>query len=131
MGYTHYWRTKRDFTESEWRKIRSRTTSYLGTVQNLVAGPHGDGYPIVDNESISFNGIGIEDSHESFHLQRERNGRDSWVSHSSYLEDGEFNFCKTALKPYDESVVAVLLLAKDVAPECIDLSSDGGVEVFQ
>lgn len=131
MGYTQYWNTKRDFTCSEWDKICTQTKNYLATIHDLVAGPLGDGDPIMDPDSIAFNGIGQNGSYESFNLERERRGYEGWMDKARYLKEGEFNFCKTAARPYDLAVVEVLKIAKRIAPECITLKSDGGSEVFQ
>lgn len=130
MGYTHYWNTKRSFTPSEWQNITHRVNKYLSGVSHLVAGPDGSGSPMVDLESIDFNGVG-EDSHESFNLTRVRRGYASWMDKRRYDLEGEFNFCKTARKPYDKAVVEVLKIIRDVAPSAVSIASDGGMEVFQ
>jgi hypothetical protein len=58
---------------------------------------------------IVFNGVGA-DSHESFYVSA----------------DGvDFNFCKTAQKPYDIAVTASLIHAKKVFGDKIKISSDG------
>ena len=49
--------------------------------------------------------------HETFHLTRK--------------DSGNFNFCKTARKPYDLMVCAVLFLAKYHFKDKIKISSDG------
>lgn len=51
-----------------------------------------------------------EDSHESFVIANEAT---------------EFTFCKTARKPYDAVVCAVLILAKAYFGKNIEISSDG------
>lgn len=55
-----------------------------------------------------------EDSHETFSLTREAQ---------------DFEFCKTAQKPYDEVVVAVMTEARDINPS-FNPRSDGGESVF-
>ena len=60
-----------------------------------------------------FNGIG-DDSHETAVV---------------YKGASEFEFCKTARKPYDSVVVEFYKLIRKHAPSTI-LSSDGGDEVF-
>ena len=130
MGYTQYWNTTRSFTPTEWENIRSRTKKYLSEVDHLVAGPDGTGKPMLDFNSIDFNGVG-DDSYESFNLRRVRYGYEDWMDRRQYELEGEFNFCKTALKPYDAAVIEVLKIARDCAPTAIKLSSDGGDGVFQ
>ena len=115
MGYTHYWNNKPSFSENSrpWK-------SFIKDTQNLLLAPKSlelvrqefnlpDMIPIVDNDRVVFNGIG-EDGHETFAISREGTS--------------DFNFCKTAYKPYDKIVTAVLSLAKYhlVVPS---ISSDG------
>lgn len=59
-------------------------------------------------ERIRFNGVG-ERSHETFHLSNKQ----------------DMNFCKTAFKPYDEVVTAVLIRAKYYFGEALSVGSDG------
>lgn len=42
-----------------------------------------------------------------------------------------FVFCKTAQKPYDFFVVGVLLIVHYVAPDILDIGSDGDLEDWQ
>ncbi len=70
---------------------------------------------ICDNENLIFNGIGA-DSHETFGFSRQKDDLPAtWV---------DFNFCKTAMKPYDKVVVAILKLAEHCF-EGFSWSSDG------
>jgi hypothetical protein len=104
MGYTHYWTVKRAFTDNEWERIAD---SFALLVANTDVPLH----PCTaDAEHILFNG-----GCETFLLER------SAV---------EFAFCKTRQLPYDAIVVAVLSVARTVAPDAVELDSDGGVEVF-
>ncbi len=81
-----------------------------------LAGNHGTlgTKPIVNANRISFNGV-EDDSYETFQLTPETT---------------DFEFCKTARRPYDPIVVEVLKIAKKHHPQ-LKLSSDGGQEVFQ
>ena len=115
MGYTHYWKVERDLTNEEWDDIRARATIWILREGAKVAGPLGDGEPLVDEKSIAFNGSG-DDSHESFVFERHKT---------------DFAFCKTARTPYDRAVVEVLKAIRNVAPESVTISSDGGDGVFE
>lgn len=57
--------------------------------------------PLVNTKNIRFNGVG-DDGHETFHIYR---GQDTWL------------FCKTATKPYDRYVMAVLFCLRYFARE--------------
>ncbi len=69
--------------------------------------------PVFNTRHIMFNGIG-DDSHETAVV---------------YKGASEFEFCKTARKPYDSVVVEFYKLIRKHAPSTI-LASDGGDEVF-
>jgi len=110
MGYTHYW-TRRDPEEwsMAWPQVvvcAKEITKAAREKGIVVIGLHKDD-PIVNEEEIVFNG---DPSHETFHL-------------SKRLPD--FDFCKTARKPYDAVVTAILLCAAVLAEEGIRVSSDG------
>jgi hypothetical protein len=64
----------------------------------------------VDGDSVRLNGYG-EDSHESFFWYK--------VCSNSY------DFCKTARKPYDVVVTALLLAAQEAYGSAVTISSDG------
>ena len=111
MGYTHYTRADNWDRQDELgfekalpivRKILKR---YKDLVQFECDNPK---RPVVSKKQIRFNGIG-EDGHETFML-----------SNSSF----EFNFCKTARKPYDVVVCEVLLVLNAFCPH-LSISSDG------
>ena len=72
-----------------------------------VKGGNGTGRPIVNMGTIVFNGT---DSYETFSLNRIGN---------------DYEFCKTAEKPYDRYVKAVLVIANFYAPNALTVSSDG------
>jgi hypothetical protein len=106
MGYTHYW----NFIEEP---SREKFIEFAEGVKQLVATAQEAGIEIADEEygddKIVFNGVGAN-SHETFYVSA----------------DGvDFNFCKTAQKPYDTAVTASLILAKKIFGDNIKVSSDG------
>jgi hypothetical protein len=42
-----------------------------------------------------------------------------------------FDFCKTAQKPYDAVVTAILIRAKEIYGSCVSISSDGDWSEWQ
>ena len=117
MGYTHYWRQQRDFTDTEWQELTRLAKLITADGQGILANAFSDknSKPTIDNEEISFNGIG-DDGHETFCITRKKRDLYDYEKQDSiqdaYMHDksggGVFNFCKTAHKPYDKYVVAVL-----------------------
>lgn len=115
MGYTHYFEQIQEPENSQWHALvadfkhlyaSSMITSPL-PIQRETNTPDA---PLADDHAIVFNGIG-EDGHETFYFPRK--------------EDSNFNFCKTASKPYDLAVVATLILAHHHMPHCYSIRSDG------
>lgn len=129
MGYTHYWRQKRDFTDDEWRSICDRAEVVLEEHEDIVCYEEDEPHrkPEVSQTCVRFNGKD-EAGHETFYLPRKREPRPAWDD--SPEDEGTFHFCKTAYKPYDAAVVEVLIEVRDVAPDAITLSSDGDPGVF-
>lgn len=129
MGYTHYWYQTRDFTDKEWGTIRVRAESVIDEHRDILCyeedQPNRE--PKVDKEHVRFNGKGW-DGHETFLLTKKRGPRQPFLVEGS--DEGTFNFCKTAYKPYDAAVVELLLEVREVAPDAITLSSDGDPGVF-
>jgi len=129
MGYTHYWRQLRDFTDSEWNELArlTRLITEGWPARNLTAALDPAEFNI-DNEEIRFNGIG-ENGHETFILTKKKRAKDDYDM--SYDRQGALGFCKTARKPYDKYVVAVLcaLYTMDNNKSIIsEITSDGRAE---
>jgi hypothetical protein len=137
MGYTHYWNQARDFTRAEWADVRADLAAILKHAQHehgiALGNGAGDGgsSPEVSDDKVWFNGIG-DDAHETMCINRVRPAKESWQSKRGN------DFCKTARKPYDVAVVAVLcylstITRRDdpatgepiVGSEAFTVSSDG------
>lgn len=135
MGYTHYWRQYRDFTDEEWDYAReffhkglellSEDLSFQTTAHDWgndpvsIRGPQGTGEPLCNENEIGFNGCkSLDLDHESFYVQKIASG---YV----WSPTQRFFFCKTARKPYDVLVVAMLMMFHEMNP-WFEWSSDGG-----
>ena len=105
MGYTHYWDYKPTVSEEvrkkEFKKVVSDTKKILKNKGDIVIrGWDGTGKPLITNEKIKLNGDGENGlDHETFEF-----------SVTKY--DSKWGFCKTARKPYDTVVCAILLSMK-------------------
>lgn len=130
MGYTHYCRQSKNFTDKEWEAIVIDTKKMFAALpaKTPKAGIPGRGGevlqiddqegnpPVANDTSIFFNGCGYPDAdHETFELTKKKPG------------DG-FSFCKTARKPYDLAVQACMLIAVHHAHASISISSDGDAD---
>lgn len=107
MGYTHYWDQKKSFTPKQWKGILDDAKSILELNKIPVEDLH------LTEDVIRFNGVG-DDGHETFIVKR--------------MKSQEFNFCKTAQKPYDLLVGLVLARINHYAKGVLAISSDGDWE---
>lgn len=117
MGYTHYFPQKKAVSPEAWSNICKDTKTILEH-QKKASIPLASDHPseVMVNEKagyINFNGVD-DDSHETFAVSQKL--------------DSQFNFCKTAQKPYDLAVTAVLMVIEHHAPAHFETSSDGDVE---
>ncbi len=129
MGYTHYWHvTEPGISPSSWDAITKDVKHLFANLPEHSASGGGlfaeaplglvRAYdrpsvgPEVSENLIAFNGKTFSKNlgHEDFRLERQ-------ASHES---------CKTARKPYDLAVCAVLMVALRHAPEQVRLSLDDG-----
>ncbi|KAF3176025.1 hypothetical protein TWF225_009169 [Orbilia oligospora] len=114
MGYTHYWR---GLISSKTSHLLLKDITHLLTTTTIkIRGPLGTGQPLITPQSISLNGEAEDqDSHESLRIP--------------INEAIPFQFCKTARKPYDDVVCAVLLRCLYYNPyPAFEVSSDGSWE---
>lgn len=110
MGHSHYWEGKVNDREKCARDIvRLLESSSVPLADGLAT--EGTS-PIVDAESVWFNGVG-DDGCETFSLV--------WDS-------TDFNFCKTGRRPYDIVVMAALCIG---AYYGLSVSSDGDTKEWQ
>jgi len=123
MGYTHYWYRKPELnTAEQYGRLALDAKLLLDEAKSrglLVADWSGetlDGYEFNEGR-FAFNGYRAE-SHESFIWQ-------AIPTIDRQYEGETFDFCKTAHKPYDQLVTAVLLRAKYHYGDAVRLASDG------
>lgn len=120
MGYTHYFEQMKPAEPAAWQAIcddfrKMMATALLSQPLPIQREAEDAGQPRVDDTYIIFNGIG-NNGHETMVLQRY--GR-------------EFQFCKTARKPYDRVVTALLILADFHSPNTWLVTSDGEPDDWQ
>lgn len=109
MGYTHYWK-KSDTPQDAWDKLRADAERLIRATPVRIQFEYDDpAPPEVSNTRIRFNGVG-DYRHETFCLEK---------------NEVEFDFFKTARKPYDVVVTAILACAKEHLGDGIKVSSDG------
>jgi hypothetical protein len=99
MGYTHHWSNSKAIDDSEWDAITTAARKILRVAQDDLGIALSEEYdvnrmPVVTETEIRFNGY-ADEGHETFMITR---------------EPDEYSFCKTARKPYDTVVIAMLQL---------------------
>jgi hypothetical protein len=116
MGYTHYWRVKESPTPAQWERIKQRCKMVIEAAECELVGPLrvAGTEPIVNDLEVSFNGK-EDDGCEMFSL-------------GATMRD--FDCCKTRYKPYDDVVLACLMVLKDELGVSVRISSDGEMDEF-
>jgi hypothetical protein len=125
-GYSHYWTWKRPPTSAELEPCLVEMEKIADADRDILTGiderwgskavfrttaPFDE---VGVMPTIMFNGVG-ELSYETFGFPL-----------SPFAGDAEFSWVKTAWRPYDEVVVACLIVARDHFPkEVLEISSDG------
>jgi len=132
MGYTHYWRQNCDFTDEQWsyaREFFHNLLILLPGAENTSSDAYdevpelfnwdGTGEPEFTDEYVSFNGNQELDlDHETFRVNK------VYVPNKYNSDSSPFDFCKTARKPYDVAVCAMMLMFNDLNGK-FAISSDG------
>ena len=139
MGYTHYFYSKLN---------KEQITSAMDDIEKIIQnGTDEDGYleggkignpasfdkkkemPICDRKRgvINFNGdVNLEQGIDHY-WNSELNHENLVVAPFTGRDDDDFNFCKTARKPYDKLVVATLFHLGYLFPDDFHWSSDGNL----
>lgn len=136
MGYTHYYeRNMKEVSRETWnamiKEIRQAVTVLKMERSISLAGGLGKDRPVFSRERIWFNGPERDDlGHETFDFYRVMNKRDLEFNEelagvSPKRKEWFFNCCKTAHKPYDIVVCAVLLIMKKHLKDGLRIGSDG------
>jgi hypothetical protein len=125
MGYTHYWRPRGDINAAVWDRLTKATIGVLSIAKErsiAIVGGMGEpgSEPEITDDVICLNGI---PDHETLYLERVPRVRDR--GDPGYER---FAFCKTAQKPYDVVVTAILCLAEHYSDGFFRVSSDGDAE---
>jgi len=121
MGYTHYWRptTNKALPKTKWSAFQKDLKTVLdnlpknGVNEYTREEPLSIDMKIFSDDIIHFNAVEEKFQHECFYFERNN--------------DENYNFCKTARKPYDYLVIASLLLVDKHFPKKFNITSDGDV----
>lgn len=132
MGYTHSWAYLPDHEQfrTAWpRMVIDAKTIITGVVDHhavTVCGPSGQGSAVLSEGAIGFNGDASADAdYEPFWLTYAIDPA-SWLATGLAERGFVWAFCKTARRPYDLAVGAVILRAHLLAPDAFAIGSDGG-----
>lgn len=127
MGYTHYWKRADAGTATQYTELRADTARLITNAIRAglsVRGVFGQGQPEFSETRFGFNGDDTKkdplhgtEMHESF----------VWYRNAYEV----FDFCKTAMKPYDAVVTAALIRAKEIYGDSINIRSDGEWDEWQ
>lgn len=110
MGYTHYWRNE-GVTQARWGVAIDEACRVVAFRRHDLAGWDAHGQPAI-GDGITFNGKG-------------GNGHETFAVPATAIDLPAFSFCKTAHKPYDLVVCAVLATLRHHAGPAFKVASDG------
>lgn len=120
MGYTHYFKQEKPVSDAQWAAFKHDAQIVIDHAQKelgIVLISNDSNGIILNDERINLNGDESRDlDHETFFMEKDYR---------------DFNFCKTARKPYDLVVCSLLLLAHKHMPNHHDIGSDGNFEEWQ
>jgi hypothetical protein len=122
-GYSNHWNIKREFTDNEWELIKKWAVKVfaLSNAHGVkVCNPLGVGQPTINDKLIAFNGDkDLQLDYEDCTLRKDKPG-------ISYSKTGS-----SRALPYDQTVTTFLWGVHEIAPDAIELASDGGPSVFK
>lgn len=140
MGYTHYFERNNLNKGSAYMfgKLALDAKQIIQTAKEAgieICGPHGHGEPEFTEGHFSFNGLEmLGQDHETFYweaLPVQPEWQTQYFRETGRDQNVIFDFCKTAYKPYDAVVTAVLIRAKEIYGSLVDIRSDGNWEDWQ
>ena len=132
MGYTHYWQRPRKNAGSAYMfgllaLDAKKIIAYAEPFGVIIKDSNGEGKPNFNESFFAFNGDASEGAdHETFLWEGIPTIQD-WRQD----EPMSFDFCKTAHKPYDAVVTAILIRAKHIYGSCVEVSSDGSWDEWE
>ena len=107
MGYTNYWTKKRAFTDDEWKRVKDEYEWLTEMGEEIIVDQS------ENKDEIIFNGMAIKGlDHETFILNKNTKTKKDYKE-----QDLSFNFCKTAMKPYDLAVWHLLCFVQRICPD--------------
>ena len=110
MGYTQYF-TVQEHSDKDWKKFQDASRKIVSNFDGKICSGDGKGTPIIDMESVWLNGDASKDEEYETLLINRTTG---------------WSFCKTARKPYDAVVVAILMAGERIG--ILTWDSDGDNE---
>lgn len=120
MGFTHYFKQNKPVSDQQWQAFKQDAQVVIDHAQKnlkIVLMSNDSNGVLLNDERVNLNGDERYDlDHETFYLEKDYR---------------DFNFCKTARKPYDLVVCSLLLLAHEHMPNHHDIDSDGSFDEWQ
>lgn len=128
MGYTHYWSYDEDLNRQNLSHALVDAAKVVRAVQEqgiVLCGGLGEGEPEISEFGIMLNGDASQDlDHETFKFPMSP----EYAAGTKERLGSLWDFTKTARKPYDLAVCAILLVLKHHLGNQIRISSDGDRE---
>lgn len=127
MGYTHYWYRKEETGNRQlFQQLGTDARRIIAEAETRgVRVGNWGGFDEPDFTELRFALNGLEEqSHETFVWESDVQMK-AWQKQAGLEGDEVFYCCKTAYKPYDAVVTAILIRAKELYGDKVRISSDG------
>ena len=133
MGYTIYWYREKSMDQNIFNYIIhdfSKIQLELNRNEILLAGPAGNGCPVINEKEVSFNGsFNLKGGCcEPFNFERSLNSR------KRELEKGNgkyLRYVKTEGLPYSIAVATFLIIAKHYLKNKINITADDPISFWE
>lgn len=122
MGYTHYWRFKKSKSmalenERRYQRAIKKINIVAQYYQSRLESGHPDRLSGYTAYSSNYGGVHLNGARE--------HAFEDFCLREHFSENRDFEFCKTASKPYDIVVTAALILLAHYLKYSVEVSSDG------
>ena len=128
MGYPHYWERPDGHEDRDaFRRLGTDAKKIIAAAREIgiaIGDAYGEDEPVFSEQHFALNGAG-EHAYETFWWDSKAT-KAAWAT-----TDTAFAFTKTARLPYDAVVTAILIRAKEIYGDAVEVMSDGLWEEWQ
>jgi hypothetical protein len=123
MGYTHYFGIKK--TKGDAEKIEKKYQYAIKQCTKVIQSYYNT-YKGTEYSLSGFSAHAKIGRYGGLHINgKGNNAHEDFCLREHFTQNKDFDFCKTAQKPYDKVVVACLIILKHYLKDNFEVNSDG------